>query len=325
MRIAYCGNFRKPWCTEVHVSASFEALGHEMVRLQEHDHAAEPLAMFEQMVDCDLVLYTKTVGINPTDGLELWRRLETAGVPTVSYHLDLYVGLDREAQLDYEPFWRTSVVFSADGGSQDAMAAHGVDHEWLRAGVYRPECVNGTASPKHQRISVGFVGSHRWYHAEWPYRMQLVRWLRSTYRGRAGIYPQGPAVRGQDLNDLYASVPVFVGDSACLGFTHERYWSDRVYETLGRGGFLIHPRIVGLDDEFVDGEHLRLYTFGDFRELRHLIDHYVRHPDEGREIAAAGQRFVRDNCTYEHRCAEMLGRLVERGILDRATVAAVTV
>lgn len=322
MRVAYVGNFRPSHSTENHVAGSLRALGHDVVQFQEDEQVQSLDTLAARAVDeqVSLLLYTKTWGLDPDETMRQWAILDAAGVPTASYHLDLYVGLEREVQLDSDPFWRTRFVFSADGGHDAEFAAHGIDHEWLRPGVYRPECVDGRPQRSMQRFHVGFVGSHRWYHPEWPYRQQLVKWLKVTYRGRAGIFPQGTqAVRGQALNDLYASVPVIVGDTLCPGFDQPRYWSDRVYETLGRGGFLIHPWIEGLDDEFVDGEHLRFYRYGDFDGLRSLIDHYVAHPAEAREIAHRGQAYVRDECSYQNRVQTMLDRLRAKGAFDKVT------
>lgn len=322
VRVAYVGNFRPSWSTENHVAGSLRALGHEVVEFQEDEQPEQLDTLAQRVVDSGaaFMLYTKTWGLDPAVCLDQWAKLDAAGVPTVSYHLDLYVGLDREEQLDREPFWRTRYVFSADGGHDDVFVEHGIDHEWLRPGVFKAECVSGRRDPRAARTRVGFVGSHRAYHVEWPYRVQLIKWLRATYRSQFGVWPRGgTALRGQALNDVYASVPVFVGDSLCPGFDQPFYWSDRVYETLGRGGFLIHPRIEGMEDEFVDGEHLRFYTFGDFDELRTLIDYYVAHPHEARAIADQGQAFVRDHCSYEERVTEMIDRLRAKGALSELT------
>lgn len=318
MRVAYVGNFGPSHSTENHVAGSLRLLGHEVVEFQEDEQNGHESTLSARVLaaGCELLLYTKTWGLDPAPTMQAWADLEAAGVPTVSYHLDLYAGLDREEQLDREPFWQTRFVFSADGGSDDVFAAHGIDHEWLRAGVFGPECVPGRRDSRWRRVDVGFVGSHQAYHVEWPYRLELVRWLKRTYRSSFGVWPQGGrAIRGQALNDLYASVPVFVGDSLCPGFDHWNYWSDRVYETLGRGGFLIHPFIKGMDDEFVDGEHLRFYDYGDFDGLRSLIDHYVAHPSEARAIADRGQAFVAAHCTYERRVETMLDKLITKGAL----------
>ena len=57
-------------------------------------------------------------------------------------------------------------------------------------------------------------------------------------------------IRGKELNDLYATAKVVVGDTLCKGFNYPYYFSDRLFETTGRGGFLIHPYIKGLEDYF---------------------------------------------------------------------------
>jgi hypothetical protein len=316
MRIAYIGNFIPAHSTENHLAESFRSIGHHVIEFQENaqQHRVDTIADRVLDVEPDLVLYTKTWGL-PLECVDQWRKIEADGVPTASFHLDLYAGLDRESQISSEPFWRTQFVFTADGGSADVFDRYGIDHEWIRPGVFRPECVPGVPLQKYSGLDVGFVGSHLAYHREWPYRVQLVKWLRARFRGRCAILPTRVQVRGIDLNDLYASVPVFVGDSLCPGFTHERYWSDRVYETVGRGGFIIHPRIAGLELDFIDGEHLRFYDYRDLDTLGDMIRHYARHPDEAHAIAMAGQEHVRANHTYEHRALELLELLDAKGAL----------
>ena len=89
--------------------------------------------------------------------------------------------------------------------------------------------------------------------------------------------------------------------------------ADRVYETVGRGGLLIHPWIEGLGDEFRDGEHLVFYRYGDLDGLARLIEHWTRPENdaERRRIAAAGQAMVRERCSYVARTREMLDILSE--------------
>lgn len=155
---------------------------------------------------------------------------------------------------------------------------------------------------------VAFVGSYPYPHPEWPYRNELVEWLARTYGTWFRRYGgRNATVRGQALNNLYASTKVVVGDTLCLGFTHKGYWSDRPYETIGRGGFLIMPFVDGLQEEFEDGKHLRYYQYGDFEHLKHLIDYHIQNPGKAREIANAGQEFVRDHCTYHDRLKQALG------------------
>lgn len=307
VKIAYIGNYRHSFCTEVHLTATLEDLGHELIRLQEDEQTADTIR--RRAAGADLLVYQRTWGLpNQPEIIDLWRELEHAGTVTASYHLDLYLGLLREETLKNDPFWDTSYVFTPDGdpASHEAFLRRGINHHYVKPGVFRPECVPGRPRQKFKQ-DVVFVGSYPYPHREWTYRNDLVEWLYSTYGRRFRQYggAQG-VIRGLDLNSLYASATVVVGDSLCPGFTKPGYWSDRPYETVGRGGFLIMPFVRGLEDDFTDGEHLRFYSFGAFDELKDLIDHYTAHPAEARQIANAGQDHVRANLTYHDRLTEAL-------------------
>jgi hypothetical protein len=70
----------------------------------------------------------------------------------------------------------------------------------------------------------------------------MIEFLEKTY-GERFKHVQG--VRGHLLNDVYASMKVVVGD--CIFAGTPRYFSDRVPETLGRHGLLVHPFVDGLE------------------------------------------------------------------------------
>lgn len=294
-RVLYIGNFEPSFSTENHVRLSLESLGIEVIPAQEN--RARLADLDRAIPGADVLFYTRTWGLSEP-GVLPW--ITGLPIPTVSYHLDLYAGLPRGEGLRGDPFWRTTHVFTPDGGSDAFFRAQGVNHHYLRAGVFGPECQMLEPDPR-VAADVCFVGSTN-YHAEWPYRRRLVDFLRDAYgrRFRKHGSPES-VVRGEELNRLYASVKVVVGDSLCLGFSHPHYWSDRVYETLGRGGFLIHPYIFGMEEEFRDREHLVFYPFGDFRALRRLIDHYLSHDDEREAIRRAGHERVKSSFTYAHR------------------------
>lgn len=303
-------DFRHPWCSEVHFARDIEALGHTVTQLQEpvggngadrFVRGMERKALRERP---DVVFFTRTWGL-PKATTQTWRRLEAAGVKTASYHLDLYVGLKREAGLDGDPFWTTQHVFTPDGDPRSAavFARRGINHHWSPPAVVSDECEPGAWRDTYD-YDVVFVGS-RGYHAEWPWRVRLLDWLAKRYGRRfrrfGGDCPEGPT-RGADLNDLYATARVVVGDSLCLP-GHTLYWSDRFYETVGRGGFLIGPRVPGVEEHFTDGEHLRLYDYGDLDALGRMIDAALDDQEGRRLIAKAGQEHVRERHTYKIRFA----------------------
>lgn len=239
--IPYCGNFSATHCTEVHVTASLESQGHKVIRLQED--AVSMKDIDAATWGADLFLWTHTAGFPKFtfDEMNAWLDAKRAiGLPTASYHLDLFAGLPRGENLATHPFWKTEYVFTPDGGSPQFFARHGVNHFYLRPGVYDAECVVGTPR-KEFEADVIFVGSgspHGAYHPEWGYRRELLAFLVKTY-GRRFVKHGGPPIhggrsfiRGADLSDLYATARVVVGDTLCLGpedqreprFGHQRYW-----------------------------------------------------------------------------------------------------
>ena len=161
-----------------------------------------------------------------------------------------------------------------------------------------------------KKRDVVFVGSKK-YHPEWPYRTHLINWLDKNYGSRFEHYGNGgiESIRGIRLNKLYWSTKVVVGDTLCLNFNYPDYWSDRIYETLGRGGFLIHPYIPGIEKEFVDKQHVVFYEYGNFDQLKELIDYYLTHDEEREAIRLAGHELVKDKYTYKHRWEVILKEL----------------
>lgn len=310
MRVAYIGNFEPEHSTENDIRRSFEELGHEVVRLQENEVDFRSVPRIVQDTGSDFVLWTRTWALDQEAQGDMLAMLRTDGVPSVSIHLDRYWGLAREGQIRDEPWWRCDHVFTADGGNEDKFAAAGVRHYWMPPAVLAASCYRGTKRDEFAH-DVVFVGSVR-YHREWPWRRILVQNLSRAYRRRFGQYPRGRgrSVRGDELNSLYASARVVVGDS-CLAGKATHYWSDRIPETLGRGGFLIHPEVVGLEEHFTPGEHLVTYPAGDFPTLQKLIDYYLRHDDERQAIAAAGMEHVKAHHTYAHRVQQLLDTLAE--------------
>jgi hypothetical protein len=101
-------------------------------------------------------------------------------------------------------------------------------------------------------------------------------------------------------------VKVLVGDS-CLAGSPARYWSDRIPETLGRGGFLIHPEVQGLE-----GQHPSLVTYplGDFAVLRDKIDDALDDAEFRMVTAALARQGVLDRHLYEHRLERLLATVL---------------
>lgn len=313
MIIVFVGNFHVDYSSETHHKKSLEALGHTVIPMQEGQVSTNQI--FEEARKADMLVWIHTHGW-VTKPLKLtvsdvFVRLKELGVPTITYHLDLWFGIQRQKDLEEDPFYKQiGHFFTVDKLMADWFNENtDVKGHYLQAGVFDQECYYDPETLKTE--SVIFVGS-KGYHPEWPYRPQLIDWLRETY-GKSFTHVSGDGdtgtIRGAQLNNLYAHTKVAVGDTLCINFDYPYYWSDRVYETLGRGGFIIHPYIKGMEEHFEDGEHLVFYEYGDFDQLKMLIDFYLENDVERERIRKAGHEHVKANHTYKNRWETILQTL----------------
>lgn len=308
MIIAYIGNFVPEHSTENHVRQAWENIGNTVIRVQEGE-ADQWERLINRMHDVSLVLWTRTADLAAKVSTQTqWRMLSKArklGIPTVAFHLDRWWGLSRESSVWTEPFFRCEVVITADGGHAEDFEAVGVNHYWLPPAVSKNE-INTLGNMRPEFMSdIAFVGSWQGgYHAEWEHREQLIRWLQGV---NCKFWPQvgQPGIRGKDLRDLYASVSIVIGDS-CLAGNATHYWSDRIPETVGRGGFLIHPSVMGLEQHFHIPNHLWTWELGNFRQLGNLIEDALNNPTGRNVVAAAGRAHVMEQHTYDNRVRQIL-------------------
>jgi hypothetical protein len=309
-KITFLGNFRVDYSSESHHAKTLESLGHEIIKLKESETTSE--VVLENAKQSDLFIWIHTHGW-PTPGRltmqDVLLKLKRYQIPSMTYHLDLWFGLSRQRDLRTKPVYRhIDHFFTVDRKMADWFNTRTtVKGHYLPAGVYDKEC---TYRPSKLKEEVIFVGS-KTYHAEWPYRPKLINFLSKTYGARFNLYGKEGlgVVRGQDLNNLYASTKVVVGDTLCPNFDYPDYWSDRIYETLGRGGFLIHPYIPGLEKEFEDKKHVVFYEYNNLDQLKQLIDYYLEHEEEREEIRKSGHDMVKTNYTYKNRWQHILKEL----------------
>ena len=308
MRIAFVGNWGVSYSTEQHHAQALTDLGHNVLCLQEGVASADEILGASR--NCELVVWVHTHGWETPGGIEnALLEIKLLGIPVITYHLDLWMGLERQKDMEAGPYWHLlDHFFTVDKIMADYLTEHTpIQGHYLPAAVAHRECY-AVRAPRD--LDVVFVGSHN-YHPEWAYRQELIGKLRGGYGDRFHLFPgdNAPAVRGRDLNLLYARTKVVVGDTLCIGYDYPHYWSDRIYETTGRGGFLIHPKITGLETQFTSGEHLEFYDYGDFDQLFGLIDHYLYADYEREEIRAAGHSHTHANHMYIHRWQTILDTL----------------
>lgn len=325
-RILYIGNAGPPNSTENHIAEAFRNIGAEVTQLQEGPEIWAGLPGYRNLEGVDFVLWTHTHGLSPESTHdEAWhalKRLRQSGIPTVAVHLDRWWGLGREHQTR-EPFFGCDYVFTADGGHDEEWSDLGINHIWLPPAVITSQTGIGTKRPEFTS-KLAFVGSWQSYgHTEWTHRPELIAHLQRRWGKHCAFWPKPGehAVRGKDLQDLYASVDVLIGDSCLVGGS-KLYYSDRIPESLGRGGVLIHPHTEGLDgkarttggvrwEEYAHEIDLRTWPAYDWKRLDELIEHTLDTPAEREFMRTCALEKTLEFHTYEVRAKMIIGEVLK--------------
>lgn len=300
--IIYIGDFIASYATENYITYAFRELGNKVITMQyNHINFENPKQCVRELEEYrpDIILFSKAKPKGePEKVIEL---LKENGITTVCWLFDLYIDIqNRHIQLKNKnaPF-NCKYLFSTDGGHQERFKEMGIDHKLLRQGIYDKEAI---LYDRKKIYGVIFVGSDFF-----GTRKNMLDGLKMTYglKFKRFGFPFTQEIRGLKLNELYASTKIVVGDSQ----PSPKYWSNRIYETLGRGGFLIHPYVEGLEEEFEIGKDLVCYPYGDNAKLHELIDYYLENDDEREAIRKHGFETVKNKYTYKKRCEELLKQI----------------
>lgn len=313
-KIVLLGNGRASYCSERDYEWTLKKMGHTVVFLQETEATGERI--LEESVNADALFWVHTHKWE-TPGLSMKNvlgNLKRSNIPSFAYHLDLWLGIEREKDMA-DDYFLVEHFFTVDGEMAEYLNANTeVNGHYLPAGVVERDCY----LEKPQRGFFGdviFTGSYD-YHEEWPYRKELINFLRKTYGmkfrrwGRAAKdQPNARYIMGSDLNKLLASVKIVVGDTLCPNFTKPYYFSNRSFETTGKGGFLIHPYVKGLEECFELEKELVTYEYGNFKQLKEKIDYFLLHPEERNAIRIAGHERTKKDHTFTNRLNTMLSTI----------------
>lgn len=292
MNISFIGKFARLH-DEEYIARSFEAIGCNVQRVEEGRLTSDILNSIEHF-NPDFVLFTKLAVAEPKVVLDGLKQL---GYPTVSWLFDLYFNYAREYRVKTAACFKADLVVSTDGGHDYRWKELGIDHICIRQGIYKEECYLDKGI---KTKDVVFVGSDNPMNKE---RTDALKFIQKNYKGFEWIGKNDTnEIRGTDLNKLYAQTKIVVGDSVYSPF----YWSNRVVETLGRGGFLIHQDVEGLKEEY---PHLVTYKRGDLNGLKAKIDYYLEHDEEREEIVKKNFELVKERYTMDKKCAELLSKI----------------
>jgi len=294
MKITYLGNFSNKFSdlTEEHIKFVFEELGHKVILYHEKDFDIDKLV--ELTKTSDLFFFHKggvAKGIELSDLIELLNKITCK---KVFWYFDK---VEREREL-----WMQTVAPYVDYGFL-------TDETWLRRNNYPNLSIlrQGIGNedigylPKEReeyKCDIAFVGNI--YEEE---RLRFVNALKEVYGDKFKIFNN---VFGKDLMDLCASVKIIV---APIYPSNEFYWSNRIYLITGSGGFIIHPLLEGLKEEFTNGAEFVGYKTGE--QLKSAIDFFLlpENEDKRKIIQKQGYKKTIGNYTLFHRIELLLKKI----------------
>ena len=169
--------------------------------------------------------------------------------------------------------------------------------------------------PKGPEHGILFVGSSR------GFRRRILADLAGTAHEVAvyggGWTPEllaphrltGEWIPNDRLREWYSSAGIVLCDHYDE-MRDEGFISNRAYDALASGAFVISDRVPGIEREFGQG----LVTYGDPAELQTLVDTYLGDPDRRRREAAIGRQTVLARHTFAHRVTTILEEVARLGI-----------
>lgn len=266
MKICYVGKHNDAGNKdEYHVAAGLRSLGHEVILRQQEPRVDIPegtdLVLANHWYECDLE----------------W--LKTVKAFKVIWFWDKVWRQRAVWMAKAEPVF--DHIFMSDGTFADGKKKLSV----LRQGT--GEVVSGIKSD--HKADIAFPGSLYGERLDWYMK------LKTRYGSRIRHF-QG--IHGSKLSDLCESVPIILAPPFP---SDDNYWSNRIYLILGHGGFLLHPRLEGMD-EYTDGVHYVAYD----TDLVEKIDYYLENPGLRNTIRILGQEKTQKDYSYTERCRKLI-------------------
>ena len=301
MKILYVANHSgKQNDDEGAIAFALAKLGHELVRVPETIECAD--AMRRKCRTCDFLLF------HNWSNIDLMRQLE---IPKVFWYFDLVSQtLDGCPKAFEVSKWRRKLLrmitryvdigFCTDGDLVDEDTTD----KLVKLTQGADERVCGYGEPRRS-APILFAGSTIWVKE----RQRQIAGLQHRYGDKFRIVGGEDAVYGRDYANLLASAKVTIALDQPVT---DSYCSNRVYVTLGFGGFLIHPWSKGLAEDYAPHE---LLMYRNREDLMSKIDYYLQHETSRYCFSKAGYERTMKSHLYRHRCEVLLRTIKERGIL----------
>lgn len=276
------------------IAYALQKLGHEVICVHEkRRHRRENLAS----IKADFCLFLKWPEVHEIRQLRMPRFLWFFDiVATDNASLALRAQHRREWFNAVLPHCEAAFVTDGNFAEEDPKLYHlmqGFDERMLNV-----EPVDLPGGPP-----VIFTGMIKHGTSRAQHIAELSRALGDKFTVVGDCGPRG-RMHGADLAGLLENRIAIAPD----GPQSDKYWSNRVYLTLGYKGFLLHPYCAGLAEQFEEGKELRFYRTRN--QLLEQVHHFLQFPEQRIPYIIHGFSAICRRHLYRHRVEQML-RIVE--------------
>jgi glycosyltransferase involved in cell wall biosynthesis len=226
----------------------------------------------------------------------------------INWNGDVYThGLTAREMLDYLRLF--DMQLSVNESAVNTLRANGIKAAYWQIGF---EPLDETLIPTAVRHDVVFLANG--YSEK---RTKLGHILQNMAGVNVGIYGRGWRYANGDTTykfyegaAIYRSAKIAIGDNQ---YADQRgFVSNRIFEALANGVFLLHQKIDGLEEltGLIDGVHYCTWT--DENDLQKAIRYWIaqRRDTDRVRIAHAGQAFVRKYHSFDARVTELLDSIL---------------
>lgn len=295
--------------------------GHEVICVHEkqrHRNSGINTVSSMNSLKADLCLFHKWA--NPVE-------IRQIRAPKVFWYFDMVESddqlLSERSELRRQWFKQVmphvDLAFLTDGSwvikEKRTEQPHWRKYAWLMQGTDERFVGQMPVDPNIKAPPILFMGTQNHGSA----RVQQINMLQARYGNNFQLLG-GDSPRNRkhqyELAHIIANTKIVI---APIGPGNDFYWSNRVYLTLGFGGFLLHPRYKGMalfagEQAYQEGKHYVGYETNE--ELFSLIDKYVEEGkrEERETIARQGYERTLTGHLYTHRVIQLLNTCKEYGI-----------
>jgi hypothetical protein len=291
------------------IAHALRVLGHEVICVQEL-RRHRPLGYNLNSERADFCLFHKWGTVSEIE-------MVSRNMPVCFWYFDMIRPVDNDPTLEARSLHRIDVLphcllgFHTDGdwvkspGFYTNSNTYKSRLRWLMQGA--DERTLGLGEPIYNDVApILFTGMV--HHGQ--KRANQISYLKDRYGDNFQIIGGGGApgrMHGRELANLFASTKIVI---APCGPVTDSYWSNRVYLTLGLGGFLLHPYSFGLVQQYGG---LELTYYFSQEELDNQIDFYLNPENEHlrEDLRHLGLHATRERNLYRHRCEELIRQVKE--------------